>query len=484
MSENNERKPKFQLMSLLWIGVALISMSAIGVAGYWSRSVTKVTPTEITVARRSFTLEVHERGVVRPARVVAIKSRLPSNLAKLVWIHGEGQRVGRGDVVAQFDTQPFQDAIELAGQSLTDAQTRMVGAEKALLLQQEENAAKVEAARRKLEIARISFQDQSNGTGQLERKRLQLAIDQAQRTVAIARVELKDFEELLIVGHVSQRERDVVADQLRKAEETLQLAQLELTTFERYEQPKLLREAELKVDGAQSNLARVRRTAELEIQKLEEEIAKQKQDVALAQTQLTRARVNLANCDVRAPIDGVLLHSAVKRAEQHQKLQVGDAVWFGQTFMEIPDTRDLEVDLRVREIDVAKLQPEMMAHIELDAFPGQQFTGRLIAIDTLSTNDVAGQSVRRFSARVRFAEAAPGVRVGMSADVKIIYRELNDVVALDTAAVEYHDGQAVVWVGEEKGAHPVPVGLGSVGPQWVEVLSGVTEGDRVRINPR
>lgn len=480
----NERLPKAAFrITHLSVGLFLLLISTLVVAAYWFHF--EHTPYEFgtsIVRRHSFMLHVHERGIVRPARVVAVKSQISSNRAKLVWLEQEGKEVSKGSVIARFDTQPFIDALEQAELKLADTRARLRDAEKVLQIQEQENAAKLEAARHKLEIAEIEAEDLRSGTGRLQRQRLRMAVTQAQRAEQIARDELNDFEELLRMGHISQHERDVLADKLRKHTEALDLARHELDNFDRYEMPRLLREAQLNVDAARNELARERRTAALELKHRNSEVVKQQRDGRVFEQQLDNARTDVENSDVRAPIAGTLLHVTLPREMQSQKIQIGDAIWFGQTFLEIPDTHDLVVEINVREIDVAKLALGMEAIIELDAFPGRVIKGEVVSVNSLAQSSATDEAVSRFTARVRMDEPAAGVHVGMSADVKIIYRQLDEVIAVPTAAIEYHDGVPTVRLKEGDQTRRIRVELGEIGSQFAQVVSGLDVGDEVEVN--
>ncbi|MFC1772288.1 efflux RND transporter periplasmic adaptor subunit [Pseudomonadota bacterium] len=469
--------------SLLWFGIAALGFAAAYVA--WSMwDIGKYAAAERTIAvqRKSFALEVKERGVVRPARVVPVKSVIMSNQAKLVWLHKEGEAVKKGQIVARFDTKPFIDAMEKAEQNLADTEAQLVSAEKALLLQKEENEGKIEAANRELEIASIKADDLRHGTGQLNREELSKELNQAKRVYRLAESELNDFEIMLVKGHVSQRERDTAANKLASAEEALELAQHRADNFDRFEMPRLLREADLMIDAATKEQERVQRTSELELKRRQSAVVKKQRDIKAAQKQYDKAKEDLKNSDVRAPIDGTLLYVKLPNTESRRKAQVGDAIWLGQKFMEIPDTSELVVEINIREVDVTKLQPGMAALVELDAFSGEEFTGKVESIESLASADRDNEHLRYFRTRIRLQESAPTSLVGMSANVTITYRYLRDVLAIPTAGIHYRAGSAAARVRNGEEVVFVPVKLGAIGSDWAEVASGLKEGDQVIVN--
>ncbi|MBF0471122.1 MAG: efflux RND transporter periplasmic adaptor subunit [Gammaproteobacteria bacterium] len=437
------------------------------------------------VVPTSFKLMVNERGVVRPERVVAIKSSISSNQAQLVWLLEEGRRVQKGRVIARFDTKPFMDKHQLAEQELIDLTASYQAALRAQELQQESAEGLIEAAQRKLAIAKIKADDIHNGTGPLKREQLQQQQQQQQRELELAAAELKDFQILLADQHVSQREFQKVRNTHQLKLESLQMAQAALANFERYEWQRMLKEAQVLMDSAEEELGRVRRTSEIEAQRNRSEVEKFRRRVISAQKKVDAAARDIIACDVVAPIAGVLLHSKLQRQERKQKIQLGDTIWQGQTFMEIPDTSGLIAEIEVREIDVAKLEQGMKTEITMDALPDKRFGGELISINPLASED-SESGVRRFKVRVRFLERASAIHVGMSANVAVIHRELQDVPAIPITALMYHEGRPYVqrYSSESGDARFTVVELGYVGIEWAEVITGVELGETVVVEPK
>lgn len=442
-----------------------------------------MVPGFFRVAPRDLVLTVMERGSVRPARVAAVRSGISSNLAKIVWLQDEGRETRAGEAIARFDAKPFQDQLQKDEQLLADARTNMAAAEKSLQLQKEDEERKHEDVQRKLVIARIKADDLRHGTGPLKRQQLDKKRQQAERTLAVAVHELEDFEVLLSKGHISRRERDKTADAKKAADEAVQLARAELDNFDRYEWPRLLREAEVIVQEAENEQERIQRTAALELAKRMALVEKFRRESEDAERKVTAARKDLASCEVLAPIGGLLLHGELPQPGGRRRIQIGDTVWVGQTFMEIPDTSDLVAEIQVREIDVAKISRNMPAQIVLDAFPGRVFTGEVESVNALGRGEEDNKNVRSFLARVRFQQAAPEIHVGMSATVTITWRELPGVLAVpQTAVLRGGEGAAVMLL---RGGAPrrQAVSLGECGPDWVQILDGLRPGDVVQTRP-
>jgi HlyD family secretion protein len=470
--------------SVLWGGVVLLVILVIVGAMQWGTDNNSMTQTHwVKVSRQSFALQIHERGVVRPAKVAPIKSLISSNQAMLTWMFDEGQQVNKGLVVARFDTKPFMEQLEKHEIELIDAQARFVAAKKALLIQKEEETQKIELMQQKLEIARIKANDLKHGSGELKRKTLLHSLQKAKRSQDIAIGELKDFDMLLGKGHASQREWDKIADQAQSTKESLALTKAELDNFDKFEWPRLIRESDLIIEGAKNELARTRRTSELEILRKKDTVTLRAREVMRNQDKLNKAKFNVAQCDIIAPIDGILFYKELHRPEGKRKIQLGDAIWVNQTFMEIPDTREMVVEFMVREIDVTKLAVGQRADIKLDAFTGRTFKGSLASIDSLALEDEKQSHLRRFKAKVVFNEnVSDSVQVGMSAALTITYKSLKDTMTIPVAGVQYRDGKPMVIKKSGESQVETTVRLGGMDSQWAEVIEGLNLDDQVLVS--
>jgi HlyD family secretion protein len=465
-----------------WLSLALIGLVVGSVLVMMNVSddrgeKTGVKPVE--VVRQTFQVGITERGLVRPAKISPIKSQVTSNQAKIVWLIKEGSVVKKGDVVARFDTKPFLDELSRAERDSGDAQATLVAAQKLLLMQQEEEEGRIEEAERKVEIAGIDAQNIKEGAGPLERKQVEQRVKKAERGFRLAKSNFEDMEVLLKKGHASLRERDKAADELETAREQLNVAREELYNFDTYKWPKMIREAELLVNGAASELQRVKVTAELQIQNKHVQVEKSRRNVANREAVRKKAKKDLENCEVKAPTDGILLYSVLPRETGRRKIQIGDSVWVGQTFLEVPDTSELIVEVQIREIDVAKIEEGMETTVELDAFPGMQFPGVVETIASLAEDDGKNSNIRRFYARIRLLEKSDSIHVGMSATVNITYHSVVDGLTVPAGAVVIKNGKTMVEKHNPGGVELVPVELGARGVDRVEVLSGLKEGDLV-----
>ncbi|WP_158291781.1 efflux RND transporter periplasmic adaptor subunit [Lampropedia puyangensis] len=200
---------------------------------------------------------------------------------------------------------------------------------------------------------------------------------------------------------------------------------------------------------------------------------------ALAQTQVNRLRIT-------APFDAVAGIGNV---------HVGDYLREGDTLVQLQDMDVLYVDFRLPERLSASLRSGQTVALEFDAWPTERFAATVIAIDPLI--DAQGRSV---ALRASLPNQELRLRPGMFARVSLTLQERNQAVLVpEQAILPDAQGAAVIrlspWEeGDQAGgdlqqlpsdtvfrSERVAVELGLRLPGWVEVLSGIHDGDVVMV---
>ena len=172
---------------------------------------------------------------------------------------------------------------------------------------------------------------------------------------------------------------------------------------------------------------------------------------------------------IRAPIAGFV--SAVNVEE-------GDQVNANAIVIEVVDPSVVEIDGVVDEIDVLLLSVGIRAGITLDSLPGQRLEGEVFQIAPSALNQ---QGVVTYPVRIR-VEVPQGLalREGLTALANIVLQEdLNVLLIPQQSLYGAFDAPLVRLVNSDGEIEETPVELGSNDDFWVEVRSGLKEGDRV-----
>lgn len=187
-----------------------------------------------------------------------------------------------------------------------------------------------------------------------------------------------------------------------------------------------------------------------------------------AEAALEEARANLANTEIRAPEDGVLLNILA---------EPGDLAVTGKPIITFASGRDRVVEISVIEQDLPHISTGMKAFLAFSEID-QPLTSAITHIDP------ALDPVSR-TARVRVAvpeEALTKVRSGMSAQVTLVLSEEKNVLAVPARSlVREDDGTPTVYVIRDGRAEKRAVRVGESDGDYTQI-EGLSEGNTVAVD--
>lgn len=249
--------------------------------------------------------------------------------------------------------------------------------------------------------------------------------------------------------------------------------------------------------AAERNLENRRLDLEAAEQDLEIISEKGAADGRVAKLELDNARARLDELSetlrlsvLRAPVSGVVMrprepNAGAAAGEQPRRLAAGDSVTQGQRLLVIGDLDGLSVVGRVDEVDVVQIQPGNPARITGDAFPGLQLQAVVAQVSSQALGAAGGRSVPMFEivATVdRFTQSELArLRIGMSATLEVVTFEKPEALLVPINAVSLEAGLPGLMVLDGEDARRAPVTLGETTVDSVEVVEGLSAGDRVLV---
>jgi len=303
-------------------------------------------------------------------------------------------------------------------------------------LEQEELQATVDERGAELQLARANL-DSVTQLSPRETQRAEAEVARWKATVDLARKELDRQDELLRQEFISQQTRD-------EAQERLLVAQAQMKASQKT------------LDVVSTTYAEKKKQASAEI--------------ARAEAAVVNAETRLSYAVITAPISGVIGSVAT---------QEGETVAAGlnaPTFVTIVDLARLQVDAYIDEVDIGKVEVGQQAVFTVDAFPAKEFQGKVVAIYPTA---IIQDNIVKYVAAVEIDTPYEGyLRPEMTAAVDIML-ESRIVLAIPTKAVKRESGRNVVYVRGEDGPETRQVKVGWKSGPWVEVVSGLAEGEEV-----
>ena len=197
-----------------------------------------------------------------------------------------------------------------------------------------------------------------------------------------------------------------------------------------------------------------------------------------AAAQLESALANLENATLTAPAAGTIVAIASEVGEPIGTTSVGTSGTSG--FIILAGLDEFVVRADFAEGDVVGIAPGQKVSLEFDALPDDPREGEVTQVAPFGVVDPSGASLTTYEVTISVPDAPDGLRAGMTAQASITTEEQLGVVAAPvTALVPTPDGFVVRVQADDGTITNVPVEVGIRGGYWVEITSGLSEGDRV-----
>jgi HlyD family secretion protein len=198
-----------------------------------------------------------------------------------------------------------------------------------------------------------------------------------------------------------------------------------------------------------------------------------KDEVLIAQAGLKQAlamldqsRVDLSHCTIRAPIDGVVVYREVNVGQT-----LASSYQAPELFKVANDVGRLLLDCEVDEADVGRVKEGLDVRFEVEAYPGEMFTGKVIQVRAGGETDATGKIVTYHT----LVEAEnPGAKLlpGMTATATVVIAAAKNVLFVNNSALKFEP--ALPAAAKKKAAKPAakPVPKRTAPRVWVQKPDG------------
>jgi RND family efflux transporter MFP subunit len=168
----------------------------------------------------------------------------------------------------------------------------------------------------------------------------------------------------------------------------------------------------------------------------------------------------------RSPVNGIVIE---KKAVQGMRFMPGEVLY------QIADLSSVWILADVFEQDLALVKPGQTAKVKLNAYPSKEFSAKLTYVyPTLNAQ------TRTVPVRLELANPDGLLKPAMYADIELAAQANGKVLTIPTSAVIFGGTRQTVLVELAEGRfEPREVKLGVQGNDYIEVLNGVGEGEKV-----
>jgi HlyD family secretion protein len=290
-----------------------------------------------------------------------------------------------------------------------------------------------------------------------------------------------------VVSQIARREGDLVeaGEVLIALDDSTQRSQLALAEQSLRAVEAAAREACIRRDRAQRELARVRSLAERQVvsedllDELESASAaalaachRAQAEEGRARAQIEATRVELKKMVIRAPFSGVVAELAVELGEW---VTPSPPLLLAPAVVDLIDPATLYVSAPMDEVDSAAIHEGQPAKVSVDSHPGAVFPGRVARVAPYVL-DVEAQN-RTVEIEVEIEDAGDArILPGTSADVEVVLEAHEPVLRVPAPALL--EGGRVLVAGNGR-LEERSVELGLRNWDYAEVRSGLEEGESV-----
>jgi len=205
-------------------------------------------------------------------------------------------------------------------------------------------------------------------------------------------------------------------------------------------------------------------------------------DLAVEQAQLEASKARLRSAEIvlgysqiKAPISGVVAEVSTREGETVA------ADFSAPTFVTILDLNRLEVLAYVDETDIGRIEVGQSATFTVDTYPEAEFKA---IVNAIQPRAVLQNTVVNYVVRLDF-ESAEGfiLRPEMTAHIQLVVSEREDALTAPRNALIRRDGRQFVMLQRDGDWIETGVRTGWRSENKIEILSGVSQGDVIELNP-
>jgi HlyD family secretion protein len=318
----------------------------------------------------------------------------------------------------------------------------------------------------------LAYMDDSNLQGELRQAQGNLAAAQANREkvsagnrqedTAQAKAKLQDAEFVLRQAEADLRRNQLLSQSGAISRQAFDVA---LTARDR---------AQAQVTQAQEALDLSNAGAR------SEDIAEAQAQVVAAQGAMQTIQASLNDMVLRAPFSGVVSRKFADPGAFVTPTTAGSEVSSATSSSILALASTNQIMTQVAEANIAQTRIGLAATIQVDAYPGETFTGKITQI---ATQSVVVQNVTSFEVKASVADPQRRLKSGMNVNVAFKAGELSNVLIVPTASIVQQPNAQGVFVAKDKN-DPVfmPITVGTTVNDKTEVKSGLTGNEQVLLS--
>ncbi len=304
----------------------------------------------------------------------------------------------------------------------------------------------------------------------------------AKEEVGLAQTQLEGTERLFERDFVTKNDLDNDAMALKRKTIGKESNDTSQALFVKYEFPKQAEKLLSDYEEALRKLERAKKQAVSKLAQYEAKLNSAEAQFALQTRRRTELKEQIEKCVIRADRTGLVVYGAQNQPYwREEQIEEGASVRERQVIITIPDTSVMAVKVKVHESYVKQVKKEQKVNVRIDAFPDARLNGEVqkIAVLPESQSRWMNPDLKVYETLIVMDESPEWLKPGMSAEAEIIVEQLEDVLQVPVQAISLDNGERVCYLAKATGSQSKIVETGRFNDSFIEVKSGLDEGDVV-----
>jgi RND family efflux transporter MFP subunit len=261
-------------------------------------------------------------------------------------------------------------------------------------------------------------------------------------------------------------------------------AEKDLELFKLYDFPKEARTFLSDYHEAKLELVRTEARARAQLAQAKAKLSSAEATFEMQKKRLEKLHDQIKACIIKAPAPGQVVYWSSTQQWVRYKIEQGAEIPEGYKIITIPDASQMKVEVKIHETWIDKVEPNQPAKISIAAFPNEVFTGKVLKKAPLADPDRwMNPDLKVYRTDISIDGTNDSIKTGMSGKVEILIDELNDVLYVPIQSVVTVDEKEMCYVKAGGRTQKREVKTGLFNDDFVEIKEGLTEGEKVLLNP-
>ncbi len=479
-----------------------------------------------TVVRSDLTISVTEPGDIKALNSVDLKSEVEGRTT-IISIVDEGtsitaEDVNKGMILVELDSSNIKQQLTQQKITYLTASASYTDANESLDIQKKQNDSDIQAGEMKIRFAlmdlekylgkivssRLMFLAEKAGAGKMEfasliydpnndpnlggealqkLRELNANISLSEAELARAADKLEGTQELFDNKYVAEIELEGEKLDLKRRKIEKEQAWTAKDLFVKYEFRKEAEKLLTDYEESKRELDRTQARVRSKLAQARAQLESKKATYSLQAERLEKWEKQLKACTIRAPSPGEVVYASSMGSRwerRNRPIEIGGEVRERQKIISIPDSSEMKVEIKVHETWIDKIRVGQQTKIMVPAFPEKSFTGKVLKKAPMADPvEWLNPDLKVYSTDVSIEGTHEFLKTGMSAKVEVIIEQLKDVINIPIQAVINVKGKKVCFISKSKRLEKREVETGAFNENFVEIKSGLSEGEKVLLNP-